>query len=379
MIHLLTDILSAQLHQTALSPEIRASLTPEVLSKLYRLAERHDLAHIVRRVLVENGVDIPDALRSGFKKSDTLAVYRCAQQKQTLCEVEGLFDHGQIDYVPLKGAVLRSFYPTESMRVGCDVDVLVRCQDVERACEILVQAGYQIQSRNYHDVTLVSPTRVTLELHFTLRENTPSLDAVLERVWTYASPEKGRRHTLDGAFFVFQAYAHMSYHFLSGGCGLRSLMDIWVMEHKMGYSYLDAASLLEEAGVLQFAQEMTRLTHVCFDAEAPDDWTELLLRYILSGGIYGTMQNKIAMKKSERGGTVGYAFGRVFLPYETMKQIYPVLEKASVLLPFCWMHRFFVKLFTGKGRRAARELQVSRAVSPKKAEAVDNLRKHLGI
>ena len=44
-------------------------------------------------------------------------------------------------------------------------------------------------------------------------------------------------------------FAHMLYHFISGGCGIRPLMDIWIAEHKMGITYTEAKDLLETAGI----------------------------------------------------------------------------------------------------------------------------------
>ncbi len=377
--NILTDILSAQLNQVALSPEIRARLTPELLSKLYRISSRHDLAHVIGNGLMENGVEIPEALLKKFKKADMLAVYRCAQQKQALEEIGACFETAGIPYIPLKGAILRTFYPRESMRTSCDVDILVKQVDIERACEALVQVGYQVEERLYHDVSLISPTKVHLELHFSVEENMPGIDAILSRAWDFSVQEDGYRYGFGKEFFIFQAFAHMSYHFLSGGCGLRALTDIWVMEHKMGITYLDGEALLAESGILDFARKMTELTHTCFDGASEDPYTKHLFRYILTGGCYGTTENKIVVKKRRKGGTLGYALRRLFLPYETMKTVYPILKRAPILLPFCWVYRLFSRLFTGRGRRAVREIKTAQGVTAAQTEEIQALRKHLGI
>ncbi len=377
--NLLIDLLATQLHQVALSPELRARLTPEVLLKLHKLAKRHDLAHVLGKALMENGVEIPEELAAEFKKADMLAVYRCAQQKQTLEELGACLNRAKIPHIPLKGAVLRAFYPLKTMRTSCDVDVLVQKEDLERACAALAAAGYQVEEKMYHDVTLISPTKVHLELHFSLREDRAAIDALLDRAWDFAVQEADYQYALTKTFFVFQFFAHLSYHFLNGGPGLRSLMDIWVMERKMGVTYLDAEDLLNEGGISQFAEAMTNLTHTCFDGAPEDAYSKPLLDYILVGGSYGTAQGKIAIKKTEKGGTVGYVFRRLFLPYKTMKRVYPVLERAPVLLPFCWIHRWFLKLFTGRGRQAAKEIKTARGITGAQMEEVQTLRAYLGL
>lgn len=375
----LTAILSAQLNQTALSPEVRAQLTPELLLKLYRLLKRHDLAHVLGNVLRENHVAISENLQEKLKKAETLAMYRCAQQKQALEEIGACFETAGIVYVPLKGAILREFYPMESMRTSCDIDILVKEADLDEACRALMAVGYRVEERLYHDVSLISPTNVHLELHFSVQENMPEIDAVLCRVWDYAVQEAGCRYALSKEFFVFQTFAHMSYHFLSGGCGLRALTDLWVMEHCMGITYLDGEALLAEGGILDFARKMTAFTRTCLDEAPTDAHSQRLFAYILTGGCYGTAENKIAVKKSAKGGTVGYVLRRLFLPYATMKTVYPVLERLPILLPFYWIYRLFSKLFTGRGGRAVEEIKAVQNVTAAKTEETQELRKYLGI
>lgn len=379
MNQILVEVLSTQLNQINLSSELRARLTPEVCVKLYQTSYRHDIAHIVGAVLAENTVEVPELLMTKFKKAEMLSVYRCAQQKQALQEISACLEKEQIPYVPLKGAILRKFYPKESMRTGCDVDVLVKPEDIDRACNALVHVGYELTDRQYHDVSLTSPTNVHLELHFSLQENRPNMDAVLCRAWEYTLPEEGCRYSFTKDFFVFQVFAHMAYHFLNGGCGLRGLMDIWVMEHRMNLSYVDAQKLLEETGLYTFAQKMSILAETCFSNATWNNNSRLLLSYIVSGGSYGTAKGKITIKKSEKGGTVGYALKRLLLPYNTMKNVYPVLERVPVLLPFCWMHRLFSRLFTGRGRRAIGEIKTAQGITAAQTEEMQALRAYLGL
>lgn len=377
--NILTGILSAQLHQVALSPEVRVRLTPELLLKLYRLTKRHDLAHVIGTAVTDNGIAIPDDLKAKFKKADMLAVYRCAPQKQVLKEIAVHFEKTKIPYIPLKGAVLRSFYPKETMRTSCDVDILVKQEDLDRACSALIAVGYRVEERFYHDVSLISPTNVHLELHFSVRENMPVMDRVLGRAWEYAVQEDGCRYAFTKDFFVFQTFAHMVYHFLSGGCGLKALTDLWVMEHRMGLTYEDGEALLSEGGILEFARKMTDLAHTCFDGAPEDTYSQKLFDYILTGGCYGTAENKIAVKKSKKGGTLGYVFRRLCLPYGTMKNVYPVLERAPFFLPFCWIHRLFSKIFTGRGRRAVGEIRTAQGITIAQTEEMQVLRNHLGL
>ena len=44
---------------------------------------------------------------------------------------------------------------------------------------LVEKCSYKKQERNYHDVPLVSPNNILLELHFNIKENMDNLDKVL--------------------------------------------------------------------------------------------------------------------------------------------------------------------------------------------------------
>ena len=236
-----------------------------------------------------------------------------------------------------------------------------------------------LQERDYHDVSLFSEANVHLELHFNIQENIDKLDSVLKDAWRYACLTGGSRYKFTDEFFVFHMFAHMSYHFLSGGCGIKPLMDIWIMEHKMGITYESARELLEKAGIYQFATEISKLAEICFSGEPKDEFSDTILSYIFSGGVYGTSQNKIAVKKSKSKSTLLYALQRLFMPYKDMVTLYPILHKLPFLLPFCWIARWCKMLFGGKAKHTIRELKTASTVSDDKINTLTMMRERLGL
>ena len=181
------------------------------------------------------------------------------------------------------------------MRTSCDIDILIKEEDLDSAISALTQKGYTCGEKNYHDVSLFSEANIHLELHFNIQENIESLDSVLKDAWEYTESASGSRYKFTDELFVFHMFAHMSYHFLCGGCGIKALLDVWVMEYKMGLTYRSAKKLLEKAGIYRFAEEMSKLSDICFMGKPKDDLSDTLLSYIFSGGVYGTSQNKIAV------------------------------------------------------------------------------------
>ncbi len=376
---LLIEILYASLNEVTVDASVKDALTPDVLETLYRLAKKQDLAHIVSSFVYQNGVSVPPELQAKLQKEEMLSIYRCERLDYALAEICEAFDAAHIAHIPLKGSVIRPYYPTASMRTSCDVDVLIHKQDLETAIAALAQKGYRCGERKYHDVHLYSPSNIHLELHFHIQEDMDRLDEILKNAWDYAHPVCANRYAFSDEFFVYYLFAHMTYHFLGGGCGIRSLMDIWVVEHKMGLSYSCAEELLKKAGIDRFAAEMREIAEQCFTHRMRSASAETILKYIFEGGLYGNMEHYIAVTKSKGTNATAYILQRIFLPYRSMKISYPILVKVPILLPFCWIARWFSLIFGRKTKRVMRELATVKHMTDHKVEEAEAIRLQMGL
>ncbi len=376
---LLMELLGAMLNGSTDNAKIAEKLTRDAINSVATLAKKHDLAHVIARFVEENNIAVDAELRAKLQREDYMSVYRNRQMEYALSEICSAFDAAGIDYIPLKGSVIRKYYPYESMRTSCDIDVLIHECDINPAIASLTALGYTAGKKNYHDVSLYSPNKIHLELHFSIQENIDSLDSVLTEAWSFAKRTEGHKYEFTPEFLIYHIFAHMSYHFIEGGCGIRSLMDIWILEHKMGVSYTDARELLERAGIYKFAAEMHNLASKCFSGEELDELSRSILGYIYSGGVYGNSENKIASFKSKNKGTFAYLIKRLFPQYRVMVISYPILKKAPILLPFCWVWRWIRALFGGKSKQFANQIAVSSSLSDDKVREVSEIRSHLGI
>ena len=91
------------------------------LPALMSLADKQDVAHLVSWALKQNSLVNSVALdRAIFK-----AVYRYESidyEYERLCVS---LEDAKICFMPLKGSVIRKYYPEPWMRTSCDIDILV--------------------------------------------------------------------------------------------------------------------------------------------------------------------------------------------------------------------------------------------------------------
>ncbi len=380
MKQLFIKILGAELTESTLNSSITENIDKQAILKLYKLADGHNLAHIVSGFFEKAGLLKADADFNPLKKDAITTVFQNRYNDYALSQVFDILNECEIPFIPLKGSVLKLFYPKRDMRTSCDIDILVKEKDIDLAIENLVKKGrFTLEGRYYHDFLLISENQVNLELHFNLQEGIERLDSVLQKAWDYAKPQNGYQYAFKDEFFVFYILAHMAYHFTVGGCGVRSLMDLWVMKHKMGLDFNNAQELLKQAGIYTFAEKITKLSDYCFSDGAKDDCTEDLLYYIVSGGTYGSAENMMTYKKTKTNSTFKYILSRIFIPFNDMKHKYGILNKHPYLLPFLYVVRFFEGIFAPKEAKAFDEIKISKSVKQDKIDKLTAVRDYLEL
>lgn len=355
--------------------------TSEMLDAVYILAQKHDLAHLVACALEK--LDLPDCeALAKFKTAKMRAIYRYARLEYEYERICAALEAAQIPFIPLKGSVIRQYYPEPWMRTSCDIDILVPEKDLKRAVDMLVEQEWKMKDgENYHDISLFSPSGVHLELHFHIKENIQNIDKVLEKVWehSYLLPGKQYEYRQTDEFLMFHLFAHMSYHFLRGGCGIRSVLDIWLLKNHIEYDEKMFRELCSESGLDKFCDSVFLLAKVWFENAEPTEVTKYMASIIMNGGTYGSFQNRVSLQQAQAGGKSKHIFRRMFMPYHQIIVKYPVLKKHKYLIPLFQIVRWVQLLFNGKLRRALTELQMTQVCADNEMKKTEDLLDEIGL
>ena len=364
-----------------LCEEIKNLITPDVLPLLFKFSKRYDVAHLVGDALDRNGL-LPDGaeVKKRFLQERNLAVYRYEQIQYELEQICETLNEANIPFIPLKGSVIRSLYPEPWMRTSCDIDILVKEENLDFAVETLKQVlNYQYEHKTNHDVSLFAESGVHLELHYLLTAGDQRWDDVLSRVWEYAECKQGSQYVLTNEMFYFYHLAHMAGHFKIGGCGIRPFLDLYLLRKQMGYNQEILSKLLEQGGLAAFDQRACALADYWFDGEPPTQLVLSLQEFIFNAGMYGGMENRVSIVKVEKRNKVSILFSRIFLPYDRLKFQYPILQKYKILVPFYQVKRWFNLLNKDKRKQAVRELQSTVHQDERKTSYIERLLGDLGL
>ena len=382
------DILMDVIRYAAFDPDVSSitsePIPDEMLGELYILAKRHNLTGLVSHALEAQNLAKDSPVSTLFQKAMFNEIYYYEKLNftyQMLCEA---LEDGQIAFLPLKGAVMRQYYPQPWMRTSCDIDILVHENDISRAETILTSAlGFKESGRTTHDISFYSSDGIHVELHYELIESKRAGKAgqVLERIWEHAAPvqDGSYRHRLDDAMFYFYHIAHMAKHFESGGFGIRMFLDLCLLMEPMKNSRSQIEVLLRESGLLAFDKVACEICRVWFSGQEHTINSRKLESFILDGGTFGTRENIDITGKRRHGGTAGYLLSKVFLPYKTLKKLYPVIEKWPILAPICAVHRVYPYVLGRKRTRLQAYFRVTKSDLAAKAEDIADILDIVGL
>ena len=354
----------------------------EIVGELYKLSKFHDIANIVGTSLVDNNLVKSAELREKFQKEIMLSIYREKQISAELNSISEVLSGAGIAFMPLKGAVIRPLYAKPWLRTSCDIDILVRESELEGAISKLTKKlGYTTDGKkNFHDVSLYSPSGVHLELHFNIKEVNDKMDPILDKVWEYSAPvcEGDFEYRQSREFLIFHIFAHTVHHFSTGGCGIRPFIDLHFLTSG-DYNKEALIQLCSSAGIEKFRQGAEELISAWFRGGEYTDRARSMERYVVDGGTYGTLNQGVLAEQTSSGGRKNYLLKRIFLSYDMLKIRYPKLENRRILVPFYQVRRWVELLFGNRLGAVVKEYNRSKNITKEESEKTKELFESLGI
>ena len=356
---------------------------------VFRLSKKHDIAPIVGNALNKCGafenlpVDIEASEREAIAKVKTkfdeqifTAVYRYENINNELKEIRRILGEAKIPFLPLKGSVIRQYYPEPWQRTSCDIDVLVKEKDADNAAEYLqTRLQYGVDRKGQHDVSMFTESNVHVELHFKLLDSGFKQVKDLIDVWDgeEISLLSDSEYRMSKELFLLYHIYHMAKHFINGGCGIKPFIDLWVIKNKVGFDEEKAQKMLQESGLLAFYERSIDLMSVWFEDKDHSVITQEMEDYVLQGGVYGTLEQQLAMSQNKKGGKFRHLISRIFLSYADMSIYYPSLKKCPILFPVYQVRRWFRILFCGGRKHAMNEIKLNQSITQDKKEKAKTL------
>jgi hypothetical protein len=313
--------------------------------------KRHSLQAMAYQGAFLCGVSSP--VMASLLQRYYIGLMRSEAQMAALKSLMDAFEEAGIDYMPVKGVILKPLYPKPELRSMGDADILIRLEQYDRIVPIMEALGYQFKKETDHELVWISD-RLNVELHKRL---IPSYNLDYAGYygdgWQLAKQRKGCRFEMGEEDTFVYLFSHYAKHYRDGGIGCRHVADLWLWRRT--HPHMDEAYIgqeMKKLGLEAFYGNTLRLLGMWFGDGPADDIVEFMTEYIFASGNFGMLENRVLsrglktmkQKQSLRGEWFRQLMVGLFPGLVFMKKQYPVLEKCPWLLPLFWLVRVFDKL-----------------------------------
>ncbi len=291
--------------------------------------------------------------------------YQCMlvdeRQRKALQQLWAAFEANGIHYMPVKGALIKDIYPKSDMRTMGDADILIKMEQYDQIKTVMEQLGYEFIGEKSHELTWNHPN-LHAELHrFLVPDYNVDFARYYGDCWHLGRPvgEDACRYEMTDEDHMIYLFTHFAKHYRNGGIGIRHMLDLYMFQKakpSMDEGYI--AGELKKLKLYDFYCNIFETLKVWFAGAEANQKTELITQRIFVSGVFGNnAARKIfeAVVDKEKTGDNAKQYQRkkwlwaIFLPYDNMCILYPVLKKVPVLLPFMWVARWLKILFTRSG------------------------------
>lgn len=364
--HLYLSILSDYIHRR--NTILSTSISKPIIKKLVYYAKIHNQFGILwkqcGKQISDIDSDIGEIIHNGFQND----VFRSVCYDTDFHEVCTLLNKNQIDFLPIKGILMRDYYPDRHFRTMSDIDILIRSDDVKKCLHLMEKVGFHSEVGN---ASVMIYTRDVVEYEFhehmmydTLVQNF-DYQTYFDGLWNQSKQIEGLcEYRISENAHMLYLLTHLAKHIVNEGIGIRAFLDLALMiKNGCSLDWIWIQNELKKIYLYEFTCICFSLCEIWFDVSSPypyeieSDFVEEVTHRILNDGVFGkeNVDNRVnrtakEMIKENKGFVVGSIIDMthvIFPSYSNMRYIswYSFIDGRPYLLPVAWVYRWMYVLF----------------------------------
>lgn len=358
----LLSVVSAIINQTDIPRSVR-SLDWE---NIYKLAEYHEVAHIVYLVILGIEDEIDSRWRKLFREKYEESLLSQERYRNAAEVVMWQLKQNKIHALLIKDGIMSTCYEPRELRSLTQVRIFVgegqeaKIHSVMRSMDFQKKDDRKIDGEVYYRVP-----RTTVIFYTDLGFRTKKLRKYFDfpvKVIHQMEGEKYLHQFTEDEFFIY-LMCDLVRKYAAGNIKISNMVDYWQFykqyQRQLNWEYIQKE--LAAAGILDFSQRLQKLAQIWFGQEdealsreydAETDIYQAMEMYILTGGIEGReisckltalIKETATLRSRARRKARIQRYRRFTFPdLKYMEKIFPVLEDAPFLIPFCWFWRSFL-------------------------------------
>ncbi len=320
---------------------------------IYNKSVEQNIAGLVYNALnkIIDKINIPSQLVEEWNKHTIASFMHSVKQFNEFKSVSSILTEKQIDFIGLKGCVLRSLYPVPELRTMGDFDILIKKEQLTAIKNIFSAKGYS--AKNDYTGIIYSKNNIVWEVFFSLNEEFKINTDKWDKLFAEKTTEINSIVCPDFTLFFLHLIIHTGKHYITEGAGIRNLCDITLFlnkyKKKIDFDYIEETC--REQGYYKLYCHIINAVNIWFDANVKGVDTiqtniDGFVEYMLLNGIYGKHDNVMLSQLTKNENAGENTIRKLFFPSAgSLKYRYKYLMKMPFLLPIAWIHRFLSAIF----------------------------------
>lgn len=307
----------------------------------------------------------------------------------------GIFTSLQYEVLPLKGSLIRKYYPQPDMRTMGDIDLMVKTdmskQSRLKVREIMFDNGYTADVLDDGQVdAFCKGNQLYAEIHYEFMHKNHShyADFIIDWNKMPVTDDNSLVHTMTGEDLYYYNIGHFLKNIYNRGIGFRSVMDCYVLWNSLNEEEkISVSERLENIGVTSFNNALIKLGKIWFDDEEDDGSLDTFENYLLDTHVYGIVKNASIMNfakrdaKSTKKDRIKFYLSRFFPSPKTLYDRFSIKHRVFILLPFLWAARLVMLPFSSKQKIKNIKTEINNvdSVSQQEIDLLKNVFNEVGL
>lgn len=315
----------------------------------YEIGYNHGILPMLYYGVVQSDIQCPAEMRNALRLETIKSAMLDQNQMREVEQIERSFQAQEIDYLLLKGAVMKQRYLHSEVRTMGDADILIREEQYRCIRQIMQEIGFAEIQEADPEMVWDKPGILHLELHKKLiASSNKDFFAYFGDGWKLAHKTESSRYEMRAEDEFIYLFTHYAKHYRDGGVGIRQVADLFVFMQtspELDYQYIEEE--LRKLRLYAFYKNTMATIAAWFEGGKENAMTDYLTDSIFSSGVFGTEEKHVLSSGVKDAVSVKpeavkwYRRKNLIFPSaEALAKMYPVLRKCKLVLPFVWVYRW---------------------------------------
>lgn len=321
---------------------------------IFELAKKQDVENTVFLSVdqLENKID--SNLYNIWQEAYYKRMKYSAFQDMALEELIEAFTKAEIDCMPLKGSVIKNYYPNPDLRSMGDIDFLVREQNRQVVRDIMHNIGYEDDILDDGQVDAFKKGKLTyIEIHYDFSAENHVMHEIFTIDWDKLIPTETEhlyQMTFEDLYFFNTGHYVKNMH--NKGMGLRGVVDTFVLRNRLTDNQKQVLNeRFAEVNIDEFNSKLVKIADIWFNEVKDDGSLDALQKYLLNKKTYGDYKTETilnAVYSEQTSSNAKYLKDKIFPSADDLYERFDIKRKCFLILPFLWIWRILLQLFGSK-------------------------------